>query len=394
MIHMGFEGSNLKYSGLLESPLLKGNVSLSVSEDGLLIIQPFNQIFLSHVNISSFVLQNYSIRIRTDNGEYVITRLGSLCDAFYKELYDSYNKKVLKAFFTEGTVLLMAEGGYSYSENGTLFEGQAKIHVYESCICILPPNDCGRRVPFCFIKDIKKESFKLTVTLVSDESFSFIRLGNNTDPFESCISDQIRKMRENAMAAVRLIDGSLNQMQLSAIAALMPEGAAASIGALQQVAPSYLLSLERQILDSRANETYSFLKEIGSPSDISIGMKSQLAGEQTDNILWFVAPSINKKLAFVEFALGEETAAATFVYKVNCNWDVFWRNLNRAMEAINFKREIIRLSNDELNLADNDIYAMAVKRTSSLRFLRSCFVGRVIHYSIDSWKNEVLKYLN
>jgi hypothetical protein len=123
-------------------------------------------------------------------------------------------------------------------------------------------------------------------------------------------------------------------------------------------------------------------------------MKSQLAGEQAENILWIVAPSKNRNFAIVEFALDEETAAATFIYKINCEWDVFWRHLNRGMEAINFKREIIRLTEDELKQAENDIYAMAIKRSASLRFLRSCFAGRVIHYSIDSWKKDIAKYLN
>lgn len=391
---MGFDGSKLKYSGLIESPLLKGNVTLSVSEDGLLIIQPFSQTFLSHACISSFVLQNYAVRISTDTGEYVISRLGNLCDAFYKELYDSYNEKVLKALFAEGALLLMAEGEYHYIENGAIFEGQAKIHIYEACICILPPNDCGRRIPFCFINDIKKESFKLTVTLVSGESYSFIRLGYNTEPFASCINIQLGKLRENAMDAIRLVDGSLKQMQLSAIADIMPEGVAAPLGKLQQVAPSYMIALERQISDSRAKDTYSFLKGTGNTSDLCIGMKSLLAGEQTENILWFMAPSKSKSFAFVEFALAEETSAATFVYKVNCDWEVFWRNSNRAMEAINFKREIIRLTDEELKNAENDIYAMAVQRTASLRFLRSCFVGRVIHSSIDSWKKGIAKYIN
>jgi hypothetical protein len=59
------------------------------------------------------------------------------------------------------------------------------------------------------------------------------------------------------------------------------------------------------------------------------------------------------------------------------------------MEAIAFHREVISMPDTELKLTANALYAMAVKRTGALKFLRSCFAGRAIHRTLDSWKSSI-----
>jgi hypothetical protein len=85
----------------------------------------------------------------------------------------------------------------------------------------------------------------------------------------------------------------------------------------------------------------------------------------------------------VEFA---EADSATFVHRTGGDFGIFARQINRALEAINFKREVIRMSDEELQKPENVDYYMAAKRTGSLQFVRSNFVGRVIHSSMENWK--------
>jgi hypothetical protein len=120
-------------------------------------------------------------------------------------------------------------------------------------------------------------------------------------------------------------------------------------------------------------------------------MKSGLAGEQEENILWFIAPSANSSMAAVELALSEDSAAATYLYKIEGSRGDFIRHLNKAMEAIDFKREAISVAEDKLRSAEYNNYYMAVKRTAALRFMRKCFAGRVIHSSPESWEREILR---
>jgi hypothetical protein len=63
--------------------------------------------------------------------------------------------------------------------------------------------------------------------------------------------------------------------------------------------------------------------------------------------------------------------------------------LNRALEAISFKREVIRLTDDELLKPEYAEYYMAAKRTASLQFIRKNFIGRLIHSSPEAWERKL-----
>jgi len=89
----------------------------------------------------------------------------------------------------------------------------------------------------------------------------------------------------------------------------------------------------------------------------------------------------------VEFS---EADTATFVYCTDGDFHAFARRINRALEAIAFKREVIRLTDDDLRKPENDTYYMANKRTAALQFVRAKFKGRAIHSSPESWKRNLL----
>ena len=106
-------------------------------------------------------------------------------------------------------------------------------------------------------------------------------------------------------------------------------------------------------------------------------------------LLWMIAPSPDGRLAVVEFA---EANSATFVYRTGGDFAAFARQLNKALEAISFKREVIRLSYDELRKPENAIYYMAAKRTVALQFVRANFVGRIVHSSPETWKRNLVDH--
>jgi hypothetical protein len=93
----------------------------------------------------------------------------------------------------------------------------------------------------------------------------------------------------------------------------------------------------------------------------------------------------------MEFA---EADSATFVYRTGGDFVAFAKQLNWALEAIAFKREVIRLSDEELRKPENGDYYMAAKRTAALQFVRANFVGRAIHSGVDSWKRKLTELWN
>lgn len=382
----------VEYTGQVISTTIKGEVRLVFEEDGLTMTSPLDAIHIPYARITAFISKDYAVRIAAEE-EFIVARLGNLYEAFYDELYAAYNAKVRKALFIRGKPLLVTRGEYQYDEGGGIASGTAQIEVYDNCVLLLPPDDGARRIPLCFLSAMDKGGLELALKLHTGERYCFTRLGHDTASFADCVERCLHALRENAVNAVKEIDGALEPGQIRAIAKLMPEGVAVPLGHLYEIAPSFVAALEARIAQSRAADEYCAFKEIGGSMEICVGMKSGLAGEDAENILWLIAPGQRRGTAAVELATSEETAAATFLYHAFEDWDIFWQRLNQAMEAIEFKREVIRLTGDELRRREYADYAMAVSRNTALKFIRSHFAGRVIHASPESWKREISAHL-
>ncbi|NLC39532.1 MAG: hypothetical protein GX763_01295, partial [Clostridiaceae bacterium] len=118
-------------------------------------------------------------------------------------------------------------------------------------------------------------------------------------------------------------------------------------------------------------------------------VESEAASEKTsDWALWTVSPSEDGQKAVVEFNFPHEKAA-TYVFETKGNFEGFLITLNRAFEATDFRREMLYLTNPDLHLEKNANARMLLERTPALQVLREAFVGRVIHYSIDSWRKNL-----
>jgi hypothetical protein len=71
----------------------------------------------------------------------------------------------------------------------------------------------------------------------------------------------------------------------------------------------------------------------------------------------------------------------------------FTKSINRAMIDVNFRREPIFLSEKQLDSTKYVQYRFAISRMPSLRMLRSLFIGRVIHSSLEQWKSNIASLL-
>jgi hypothetical protein len=410
----------MEYTAQAASPIVNGEVKMTIGENALTVTALFDAAEIAYAEINALSLADYIVTVKAESGDYTFSRLGNWCQPFYDALCDAYNKAVLRSLFIKGDPALTAKGDYRYAENGTNGGGSAPVHVYDNNVTALPPDMSARRVPLCFVADMNKGDFRLTLTLDTGEIYAYAKLGYDTTLFSDTVEKQIRKLREESLAAIKEIDPSLTATQASQLAKLMPQGAAAPIGQLIGIAPSFMAALEDKIAATRAAESYTALKELCDPSQIWVGfrknetaqdaggsmpgglgdMGAMLGGLTGDNaegeeaeiaapdpyLLWLIAPSPDEQYAAVEFA---EADSATFVYKTGCDFNGFARQINRALEAINFKREVIRLSDEELRKPDNADYYMAAKRTAALQFVGANFAGRVIHASPEAWKRKL-----
>ena len=387
----------MEYTAQAASPVVSGEVKITVGDKALIVSALFDVAEIPFAEIYSLEIADYAVTVRADSGEYVFSRLGNWLQPFYDTLFDAYNKAVLRAFFIKGEPFLTAKGNYRYMEDGVSGGCAAPVNVYGNCVAALPPDLSARRVPLCFVNGMDRGDYELTLKIDTGESYTFSKLGYDTAILADAVEKHIRKLREESLSAVKEIDPLLTVAQSSQIAKLTPRGAAAPIGQLAGIAASFTAALEGKISNTRAADSYAVFKKLCGPDKIWIGFRKNEETEGADNgetedaeadpyLIWLIAPSPDGRHAAVEFA---EADSATFVYSTNGDFDSFARRLNHALEAIDFKREVIRLSDAELRKPENADYYMAAKRTAALQFVRSNFTGRVIHSSPEAWQRKL-----
>ena len=411
----------ISYTAQVASPLFSGEATLAVGTDDLAVTALFDAAEIPYADMTALRAADYAVTVQTEGGDFVFSRMGSWLRPFFDALSEAYNKKVLKALFVTGSPLLTAQGVYRYAENGAVTGGTAPVRLFDDCVCTLPTDLHARRIPLCFLTGLDKGDYEITLRLSERESYTLSKLGYDTAPFADALEKRLRALREKALTAVKELDPSLSAMQAAAVARLMPEGAAVLSGQLSALAPSFLEAIKSKIDAGRAAETYRAFCELCNPSQIYIGFKKNTApaagaaaetegvppedagtlpgnlplglpdGEAPEEsdpyMLWMIAPSPDGKSCAVEFAGDPEDAAATFVYRFDGAFDDFAAQLNRALEAIAFKRLAIRLSDEELLRPEHADCRMAVQRNPSLRFVRACFAGRIIHSG--SWRRKL-----
>ena len=410
----------VEYTAQVASPVVNGEAKLTIGENGLLINTTFDAAELPFTDMTSVSFSDYTVTIGTLDGNFVFSRMGAWTQPFYGALFDAYNEAVKKALFIKGLPLVTARAEYRFEEGGKVITGTAPAFVYVDCVCVLPSDTGARRIPLCFLTGMKKGDYELMFE-ISGDSYTLRKMGYDTDPFTAAVEKQLRAMREKTLTIVRELDASLTPAQATAITRQMPHGAAALIGQLNETAPSFFARLENKLRDSRAAESYKAFCELCDPSRIYIGFKKDEtpdgsggiaetpggpAGGLTETIgailgdsggaadtavdaymLWFIVPSPDGKSCAVEFAGDKNDAAATFVYSFDCDFPTFARRLNMALEAINFKREVISLTDGELLKPEYSHYRMAVQRNAALKLVRASIIGRVIHNG--SWRQKL-----
>jgi len=367
----------IEYAAQVASPNLSSTARLSIGVDALHVDSPFAAIDVPFYTINAITTADFVVRVITDDGSYEFSALGNWCQPFHDALAEAFGQAVLRGMFVKSAPVFIANGDYSVSEPGVSLAGSAPIRVFADAVVTLPPNLAARRVPLCFATAFEPAAYQATLRVGPDEAYSYSRLGNDSAGFTAAVEGQLRALRAATLAQVSAIDPSLAPAPAAQIALLMPNGTAAPMAGLARIAPSFVRAVEAKLAASVAAVPYQAFKP-ASPN-IWVGMRQQ--GD--DYLLWLIVASPNGKSAAVEFAVPD---TATFVYRTGGNFIEFARQLNRALEAIDFKREVVWTPDDQL--VDPN-WKMAIKRNSALRFVRASYVGRAIH--TDGWQVAVNK---
>ena len=214
----------------------------------------------------------------------------------------------------------------------------------------------------------------------------------------------------------------------------MKDGKAARSSDIKSVAPAMWADIEKMLEQTAIWDEYQYLKSLAREDKIAVGIKRGLIGNLTGNYLWLLIPIYGKNPEFgnavaleavrltadegdsstggnlAEEEIGATTSGnATYFFRIvgrndylrlasnlaelDTTIDSIIRRTNQLMLDINFRREPIFLSDEQLAEAKYSRYRYATQKISSLRELRQLFIGRIIHSTFEQWKSDVSELL-
>jgi len=374
--------------------------------------------------------------------------LGYQYEDFLFQLYKLRNELILKYLLMEES-LVQAGFGAQYTQldsNGQANQiGNCEIRLYESALVVLPQKSEPIRLPYCYINNLNKLDYKLTITTEYLEKIELTRLGQNFDPFSKALSDAINKMILRTQQNIKELIPEATPIAINKLATLMKDGRAAKRKEIEQQSADFWRRLTKKMDEAGITTEYEFLNSLATKDDVCVGIKRGLMGDLTGTYIWMLFPLLNpgtnrlsNTIALEAFNTKDNveenkeqpaintdsetgvetnqnqieeqkpaTTGATYFFRATGrkeysqtkdedlakDLDGFVKNINRYMIEINFRREPIYLTENQLESTEYTQYRFAIAKIPSLKILRDQFIGRVIHASQEQWKSDVTSLL-
>jgi hypothetical protein len=396
------------YTCVLESSELNGEAHLFANEDALEISLGGQIRRIPYSSVLLLSRENYTVRIRADDGTYLFSRLGAEEEWLYDDLYKAIRLKTQASFFETGTMLIEAEARYLMADQSGQFAGKAIIRVFDGSILILTPDRNARRLPLVFLKTIMRESYSIRMTFDSGENCTLFEAGYDLTPLVDAVQGALERLAKRRAADLSSLLPSLRSSELNDLQLSYRMNTAVPVTRLP---PALEIAMQRHFTGNLA-VTYPRLKTLGDSKKLALGFAAVAEGdipyddasavdarfeapessaEDARFIFWALLPSEDHKYAALELCLPAEAAAATYIFRTGGTVEDFLQLFNRAFEACRFRREFLTFTDAELLTEGAGAYKILVDRTPSIIRLRSLAAGRIIHSSPEAWEQKLLK---
>jgi hypothetical protein len=398
-----------------------GDCKGTISREYVTVYPKFADVLPVHLrDIDHLEAGDYRIILSLSSKEkLVLSTLGHCFEDFLRFLTDLRNEVIIKDLLMNEPLRkpdVNMEFAYRDERGNERQNMPGKVRLYETGLVVIPCQGEILRVPYSDIVNVSAENLSVKVSTELGEQFLIQKMGSEFDPFVNEFLNAYNELQSKAVASLKTLFATADSFSLRRIAAIMKEGKAAKRTDVEAINPRLWQDLEKRIALAGLNESYSYLKELARQQEMAIGFKRGLMGDVTSEYIWFLVPIYGSVNGDYGNAIAMEAAEstgepssgrATYFFKImrraayrnssleerDGETDKLIRTMNRCMLEINFRREPVYLPDEKLDEANYSKYRIAVQRIPSLRFLRSLYVGRVIHASPDQWKNDVISLL-
>jgi len=401
---------------LSEKVVSMGDATATLGADTLLLAPssggPLN---LSLRDFASIEEGEYRIAIHLrPSGSLLLFNAGFKYEDLARSLFRSVNELELKDLLMDERLLkqgVAADGTYVTSTRNSL--GRCEVRLYETAMVVMPEQTRLLHLKFRDVLGTDVNDYRLLVKLENGETLELEKLGGELDPLRKMLTDSVSGLSAKAQTMVKDAHPSADLAGVLRASQLLKDGRTANRYDLEQACPGLWTALEKKLSGYGIGEEYAFLKKSSNPDLIRIGIKRPLHAEEAKDYIFFLAPVFStdgKKggnaLAF-EASFGEDEGRATYFFRIwsrkdyplpdakvmELQADQFAQELAEGLNAINFRREPIYLTEEALSTPERSRYRYAIMRIPQLRLLRERFIGKVMHSSPEQWKEDVAALL-
>jgi hypothetical protein len=396
-----------------------GTTRMVLETENLLLSLPgTNARRLALRDILEITEDDYKVGLMLISGETVLLKyLGREYTEFVRLLWRLRSEVIIKDLLMHEP-LQMADvtADYSISDLNGLkgSTGSCSLRLYETAIVVIFSKGEPLRIPFSDIRDNKVIDYQLEISTEWGDRYVFRQMGRDLEPFYLMLTELSHALLFKAQALVKGILPEVSPAQVQALANLLKEGRAASRREIEEVGSGAWAKIESYYEALSTNEAFKYLKTLGHADDICIGIKRGLSGEAINDYLWYMVPVYDVKASkpgnsIIMEAISEgEESRATYVFRITSRKEYPYfkdvqslqvevtrllKTVNRALRAINFRREPIYATEVQLNQPRFQSYRYAIARIPELAKLRQLFIARVMHINQEQWQKDIRSIL-
>ncbi|MFW5900329.1 MAG: hypothetical protein ACOCTH_00960, partial [Halodesulfurarchaeum sp.] len=227
---------------------------------------------------------------------------------------------------------------------------------------------------------------------------------------QESLANRRSALTEATIALLESVIPELDPVVRSRLASRMRDGRAVSRHEVStDIGTDVWGRLEAALEGAGIGAEYEYVESKAVRNRVSIGVKRGLRSGSEAEYLWTLVPvgdtdHTEPGNTIVMEASGGSTARATYLFQIapceeyaeiesqealDRTVTEAIQDVNRAMLGVNFRREPIYLSREQLAEPRYATYQSALKLVPALDRLRETFLGRVHHRSTDQWRRDV-----
>ena len=395
---------------------LQGEATGYLYKEYMLLKQPLHSEFtLKYREIIGIKGENYRIYITCASGEeLIISCLGYSYEDFLRILIKNRNELILQDMLMyESKIFMEAEGEYIHRDDSgsELSSGECIMRLYETGLIIIPNTSNPFRIPYSLISKFNEDNHRLYIETDIGECIILSQIGLALEGLKHTYTELITKLDKRLQPTIQNLFKETSSSLFTQLTMLIRDGKSAKKEDLDSLKVDLWPQMEFRLKSLGLSEEYDYLKSMSHENKISIGLKKGLMGDLTSEYIWFLVPIYALtpvpfgNIIAMEAVSKEGEGKATYFFKImeraafnklqsleelHKHVDRFIKLLNYSMLQINFRREPIYLSTEQLSSPQYLKYMYAIEAQPALKLMRKHFVGRVIHSSMEQWKQDVM----